>query len=122
MTWDDIRAIAFGRLHYKPVEFYELDYEELLLLLKGWNDEQRFVQMIHRNSAAIISDVFNQTMGGKGAMSAVYQMWPLTEEEMKKNSGSQMSKDDLKHILREHERLVNLKRKNGGTDENTNRG
>ena len=63
-----------------------------------------------RHHAAIVSDVFNQTMNGKGAFKHVIKMWKLDGDPEQKSLTSEQVREILRRNREARER--NGRRKN----------
>jgi hypothetical protein len=98
-------------LGYRPKEIYSLLMKDIYLIFHGRNNKQAHDQIMLRNVSAIVSDVFNQTMGGNGAREAVFKMWPMPGDE---SGGSVMTRDERKAIIELHKKLIEEKKRKDG--------
>lgn len=73
----------------------------MLLMIEGYNDSIMYDmeiikqhERIQRKSAAILSDVVNLSMGGKGAAKSVFSAWPIDGDSKEEVSSELMKKLD----------------------------
>ena len=94
---------------------------DLYLIFHGRGNKFIADQKLLRNATAIISDVTNQTMGGKGAREAVFQMWPLPGDK-DENGGRDMTREERRALIKRHHEILEAKKKQDGRNEDTDRG
>lgn len=90
--------------------------KDIYRIFHGRQQRYQSEQLLVRNAVEILSEVFNQTMGGSGMGGAIKQMWPLPDDP--KSGGSQMVdmnewRKRNKAIIIEHERRLAEKKKKG---------
>lgn len=83
---------------------------DVYFIFHGRNNKFSSDQLLLRNVTAIISDVTNQTMGGKGARQAVFQMWPLPGDEQE-NGGREMTREERRELIKKHHQILEAKKK-----------
>lgn len=84
--------------------------KDVYLFFEGRDNYFKQEQLYLRHHAGIVSDVFNQTMGGNGAFKHVMKMWRMEGDVEQK----QLTSDQVKEILRRNReaRERNGRRKN----------
>jgi len=96
-----------------PHEFYDLEFDEYLLMRKGYIDKMRDEAYLLRFQTALIVEA--QIGKGQGVR-YVMESWKLEEEP-------EISSEDVKALLKKKKEAQYLKRlKNGRGAEDTNRG
>lgn len=58
-----------------------MDIDDAALMYQGWGDELLYGQQIARKVTAIICEVVNKSMGGKGVIKQIPKMWVLPGDE-----------------------------------------
>lgn len=106
MSWKKLRAEAFGHIGIRPAEFYDMDYDDFILLREGWNDKLNHEQSIVRKSTMLI---LSGLIGGRNVN--VSQLWPMQGDPVKPvkmvtYGGIQMTERQMKKLIR-------LKEQNG---------
>lgn len=54
MTWDELRAEAFGEIGLLPDNFYDLEHEDYFLLKKGFFNKRIYEQRVFRRMVMTI--------------------------------------------------------------------
>ena len=67
-------------------------------MLKGWDDKVMFDLRIQKTMTAIIAEVTNRTMGGKGVWSAIDAIIPIGNQEKK----VEFTPERISYMIREH--------------------
>lgn len=82
--------------------------KDIYLFFHGRNIKLKADHYALRNTAAIISEVVNRTMGGKGTWEAVKGMWQIDEGDSQ--GGKSMSREDRKKLIQWHNEQINKKK------------
>ena len=101
-----MRAEAFGQIGLLPHNFYELEFNEYLLVRTGFIESEKNKQKALRFQTALICECL--VGGGKGR-DYVMNGWQIDEQD-----GKGLTADDVKAILKQKRERDALKRlKNG---------
>lgn len=101
-----MRAEAFGQIGLLPMDFYELEFDEYILLRKGYIERVKVESQLLRFQTALICEAFIGK--GQGAR-FVMDSWQLEEK-------AELTREQLKDLLkrkREREMLDQIKKRNG---------
>lgn len=101
-----MRAEAFGQIGLLPGQFYELEFDEYVLLRKGYIDKIKVESQLLRFQTALICEAF--VGKGQGAR-FVMDSWQLEEK-------AELTREQIKDMLkkkREREMLDQIKKRNG---------
>lgn len=101
-----MRAEAFGQIGLLPEQFYELEFDEYVLLRKGYIERVKVESQLLRFQTALICEAF--VGKGQGAR-FVMDTWQLDEK-------AELTREQLKDLLkrkREREMLDQIKKRNG---------
>lgn len=93
MSYDEVRAEAFGEIGIPPKDFYRMRYSDYLLLKRGFVDKRDWEQMVMGQHAML---VINPWM--KHPITRE-QIWPTGKDKAKK-SGQQISEESLAVLRR----------------------
>lgn len=85
--------------------------KDVYLIMEGRRKAQDQAQYYLRHHAAILSEVFNATMGGSGAFKAAVNMWNINGEE--KTEKPQLTNEQRKEIIQRYHEKLRQKYKNG---------
>ncbi len=93
MTWDQLRAEAFGEVGLNPTDFYDMDREDYWLLHKGFFNKRIYEQRVFRRVVmTIISPWVKQ-------MPSPYSFYPLPgDDELRKEIGEYQKKQAGSYI------------------------
>jgi hypothetical protein len=106
LSYEKIREICFGCLRINPVDFYEYKISDLWTMLKGWDDKVMFDLKIQKTMTAIIAEVTNRTMGGKGVWDAINRIIPIDEKEKK----IEYTPEQITYMIQKHNHNMMLRR------------
>jgi len=101
-----MRAEAFGQIGLLPDQFYDLEFEDYILLRKGYIEKIKVESQLLRFQTALICEAF--VGKGQGAR-FVMDSWQLEEKV-------ELTREQIKDMLkkkREREMLNQLKKPNG---------
>jgi len=113
MTWDELRAEAFGEIGMQPDEFYNLDHEDYFLIKKGFFNRRIYDQRVMRRMVMTIIAPW------VSKLPSPYAVLPLPlDDELRKeikdynlNKGINVSKESLKILAAFKEKEKNQKPK-----------
>jgi hypothetical protein len=97
-----LRSEAFGQIGLLPHQFYDLSFDEYLLLRKGYVEKVKNESILVRFQTALICEAL---IGKGNGARFVMDSWQLEEQ-------GELSKDDIKSLLkakREKEALKRIK-------------
>jgi len=97
-----LRAEAFGQIGLLPHHFYELEFDEYLLVRAGFIEQEKNRQKSVRFQTALICECL--VGGGKGR-DYVMSSWQIDEQD-----GKGLTADDVKAILKQKRERDALKR------------
>lgn len=98
-----MRSEAFGQIGLLPHDFYDLEFEEYILLRKGYIEKVKTESYLLRFQTALICESF---IGKGNGARFVMDSWQLEEKQ-------EMTSQDIKELLkkkREKEALKRLKK------------
>lgn len=99
-----MRSEAFGQVGLLPHQFYDLSFDEYLLLRKGYVEKVKNESILLRFQTALICEAL---IGKGNGARFVMDSWQLEEQ-------GELSKDDIKSLLKAKREKEALKRiKNG---------
>ena len=101
-----MRAEAFGQIGLLPDQFYDLEFEDYILLRKGYIEKIKVESQLLRFQTALICEAF--VGKGQGAR-FVMDSWQLEEKV-------ELNREQLKELFkrkREREALTQIKKRNG---------
>jgi hypothetical protein len=99
-----LRSEAFGQIGLLPHQFYDLSFDEYLLLRKGYVEKVKNESILLRFQTALICEAL---IGKGNGARFVMDSWQLEEQ-------GELSKDDIKSLLKAKREKEALKRiKNG---------
>ena len=99
-----MRSEAFGQIGLLPHQFYDLSFDEYLLLRKGYVEKVKNESILLRFQTALICEAL---IGKGNGARFVMDSWQLEEQ-------GELSKDDIKSLLKAKREKEALKRiKNG---------
>jgi hypothetical protein len=99
-----LRSEAFGQISLLPHQFYDLSFDEYLLLRKGYVEKVKNESILLRFQTALICEAL---IGKGNGARFVMDSWQLEEQ-------GELSKDDIKSLLKAKREKEALKRiKNG---------
>lgn len=102
-----MRSEAFGQIGLLPHEFYDLEFDEYILLRNGYIDKVKTESILLRFQTALICE----TLVGKGnGVRFVMDAWQLESKE-------EITQDQIRALLkakREKDALKRLKQKDNG--------
>lgn len=101
--WDDIDGVLLYELGYKPWEVYRLLMKDIYRIFHGRGNKYESDRMLLGNAVVVLSDVFNQTMGGNGARDTVMRMWGGFPEN---NGGREMTREERRELIRRHNQML----------------
>jgi hypothetical protein len=102
-----MRSEAFGQIGLLPNDFYDLEFEDYLLLRKGYKDKIKTESTLLRFQTALICEAF---IGKGNGARFVMDSWILEEK-------SELTSEQIKSLLklkREKEVLKRLKKNQNG--------
>jgi hypothetical protein len=102
-----MRSEAFGQIGLLPNDFYDLEFEDYLLLRKGYKDKIKTESTLLRFQTALICEAF---IGKGNGARFVLDSWILEEK-------SELTSEQIKSLLklkREKEVLKRLKKNQNG--------
>ena len=102
-----MRSEAFGQIGLLPAEFYELEFDEYLLLRKGYIDKVKTDSLLMRFQTALICEAL---IGKGNGARFVMDSWQLEEK-------AELNQDQIRKLLkekREKEALKRLKKQQNG--------
>jgi len=106
LSYERVREICFGCLRINPEDFYRYKISDLWTMLKGWDDKIMFDLKIQKTMTAIIAEVTNRTMGGKGVWDAINKIIPIDEKEKK----VELTPEKISYLIREHNKNMAKRR------------
>jgi len=95
-----MRSEAFGQIGLLPHEFYDLEFEEYILMRKGYIDKVKNDSILLRFQTALICESF---VGKGNGARFVMESWQLEEK-------AEISRDDIKTLLKKKKEREALKR------------
>ena len=101
-----MRAEAFGQIGLLPDQFYDLEFEDYILLRKGYIEKIKVESQLLRFQTALICEAF--VGKGQGAR-FVMDSWQLEEKV-------ELTREQLRDLLKwkkERDALTQIKKRNG---------
>lgn len=95
-----MRSEAFGQIGLLPHEFYDLEFEEYILMRKGYIEKVKTDSYLLRFQTALICESF---VGKGNGTRFVMESWQLEEK-------AEISRDDIKTLLKKKKEREVLKR------------
>lgn len=102
-----MRSEAFGQIGLLPNQFYDLEFDDYLLVRKGYIDKVKIESTILRFQTALICEAF---IGKGNGARFVMDSWQLDEK-------SELSQEQIRSLLkakREKEALKRIKQNQNG--------
>lgn len=75
MTWDDLRAEAFGEIGILPEDFYEMERGDYWLLHRGFFNKREYDQQVLRNAIVLLVSPWVKSPPNP------FQIWPLPSDK-----------------------------------------
>jgi hypothetical protein len=113
MTWDELKAEAFGEIGLLPDNFYELDHEDYFLLKKGYFNKRVYEQRVFRRMVMTIIAPWVKNMPSPYSILPL----PMDDELMKEikeynnTEGARISEESMKVLRAFKEKEKNQKPK-----------
>jgi hypothetical protein len=95
-----MRSEAFGQIGLLPAEFYGLEFDEYILLRKGYIERVKTDSLLLRFQTALICEAL---IGKGNGARFVMDSWQLEEKV-------ELTKDDIRKLLKEKKEKEALKR------------
>lgn len=95
-----MRSEAFGQIGLLPEQFYNLEFEEYILLRKGYIERIKTESYLLRFQTALICEAF---VGKGNGARFVMESWQLEEK-------TELSLDEIRKLLKQKKERDELKR------------
>jgi len=106
MTWDDLRAEAFGEIGLLPKDFYEMEREDYWLVQRGFTEKREYDQQVLRNMVVLMISPWCKNPPSP------FQIWPLPGDDRLKSRISNLNRNrKIKISERSMETLRKFKEK-----------
>lgn len=105
MTWDDLRAEAFGEIGLLPEHFYQMERDDYWLLHRGFFNKRIYDQRVFRNGIMLLISPWVKNPPSP------YQLWPLPEDDKLQEQAS-IFKREIRISEASRERLRKLREQN----------